>query len=342
MADKPNSKRARRGSGAITLQDVAHLAGVSPITVSRALNSPSQVSQAVRTRVQDAIERTAYVPNRMAGGLASSRSRLIAAVVPSMVFSVFNETIEALNSTLFDAGYQCMLGLTGYSPEREARLLDAVIGRRPDGIFITGIMPPGRSRNRLMAAGIPIVESWDLTPTPMDMLIGFSHQDIGRAVAQYLMGKGKQRLAVVTAGDERAQRRNGAFRDAVHASGLAEVLVHNVGDARTLHAGREALAALMRRQPEVDAIFCSSDLLALGVITEARARNIAVPQQISVMGFGDVPFVGDMVPALSTVQVNGGQIGTLAAQHLMARLQGHAVPQPIMNLGFSIVERESA
>jgi len=150
-----------------------------------------------------------------------------------------------------------MLGLTGYSPEREARLLDAVIGRRPDGIFITGIMPPGRSRNRLMAAGIPIVESWDLTPTPMDMLIGFSHQDIGRAVAQYLMGKGKQRLAVVTAGDERAQRRNGAFRDAVHAGGLTEVLVHNVGDARTLHAGREALAALMRRQPEVDAIFAA-------------------------------------------------------------------------------------
>jgi len=342
MADQPSSKRSRRGSGAITLQDVASLARVAPITVSRALNSPAQVSEAVRVRVQDAIDRTGYVPNRVAGGLASSRSGLIAAVVPSMVFSVFNETIEALNETLFDAGYQFMLGLTGYSQEREARLLDAVIGRRPDGIFITGIMPPGRSRSRLMAAGIPIVESWDLTPTPMDMLIGFSHQDIGRAVAHYLMDKGKRRIAIVTAGDERAQRRNAAFMQTTKASGLAEVVVHNVGDNRTLRAGREALAALISTHPTLDAVFCSSDLLALGVITEARARNIAVPGQLSVMGFGDVPFVADMVPALTTVQVHGGEIGTLAAQHLIARLQGHTVPDPIVNVGFSIVERESA
>ena len=220
MADKSISKRSRRGSGAITLKDIARLAGVAPITVSRALNSPAQVSKEVHSRVQEAIERTAYVPNRMAGGLASSRSRLIAAVVPSMVFSVFNETIEALNGTLFDAGYQLMLGLTGYSEEREALLLDSVIGRRPDGILITGIMPPGRSRSRLIASGIPIVESWDLTPTPIDMLIGFSHQEIGRAVAQFLIKKGKRSFAIVTAGDERAQRRNTAFIDTVRALGL--------------------------------------------------------------------------------------------------------------------------
>lgn len=342
MADKSISKRSRRGSGAITLKDVARLAGVAPITVSRALNSPAQVSKEVHSRVQEAIERTAYVPNRMAGGLASSRSRLIAAVVPSMVFSVFNETIEALNGTLFDAGYQLMLGLTGYSEEREALLLDSVIGRRPDGIFITGIMPPGRSRSRLIASGIPIVESWDLTPTPIDMLIGFSHQEIGRAVAQFLIKKGKRSFAIVTAGDERAQRRNTAFIDTVRALGLDEVAVHNVGDIRTLRAGRAALAALISNQPSIDAIFCSSDLLALGVITEARERKIKVPAQLSVMGFGDVPFVGDMIPALTTVHINGGKIGRLAALHLMASSQGNAVQQPIVNLGFSIVERESA
>ena len=342
MADPLIPKRSRRGSGAITLKDVASLAGVAPITVSRALNSPAQVSKEVLARVQDAVERIAYVPNRMAGGLASSRSCLIAAIVPSMVFSVFNETIEALNGTLFDSGYQLMLGLTGYSVEREALLLESVIGRRPDGIFITGIMAPGRSRSRLIAAGIPIVESWDLTPTPIDMLIGFSHQDIGRAVAQFLMDKGRRSFAIVTAGDERAQRRNTAFIDAVKAHGLDAVAVHNVGDIRTLRAGREALTQLLASQPRLDAIFCSSDLLALGVITEARERKINVPGQLSVMGFGDVPFVADMIPALTTVHINGGQIGTLAARHLMARSQGHTVQHPIVNLGFSIVERESA
>ena len=342
MADKSIPKRSRRGSGAITLKDVARLAGVAPITVSRALNSPAQVSKEVHSRVQEAIERTAYVPNRMAGGLASSRSRLIAAVVPSMVFSVFNETIEALNGTLFDAGYQLMLGLTGYSEEREALLLDSVIGRRPDGIFLTGIMQSSKGRTRLLASGIPVVESWDLTPTPIDMLIGFSHADIGRDVAQFLIAKGRRRFALVCAEDERAMRRTEAFQGAVAKSGFKDVFVDNVGASRTLMSGREALSRILLRAPDVDAVFCSSDLLAMGVLTEALARGIAVPQQLSIVGFGDVPHVANMVPALTTVHINARSIGQQAAEFLIGRAQGLSIKQPIVNVGFSIVERDSA
>ena len=318
------------------------LAGVAPITASRALNTPAQVSEDVLRKVQEAVERTGYVPNRMAGGLASSKSRLIAAVVPSTVFSVFNETIEALNGALFEAGYQLMLGQTGYSAEREELLLESVISRRPDGIFITGIMPPGKARTRLMASGIPVVETWDLTPTPIDMLIGFSHADIGQAVAKYLLEKGKKKFAIVTADDERASRRNKAFVDVVKAQNLEDVTFHNVGDLRTLKSGREALNSVLLKRPDVDAIFCSSDLLALGVLTEARAQNISVPQQISIMGFGDVPFVEDMIPALTTVKINGAEIGRLAAQCLVDRAQGKAVSEHIVDVGFSIVSRESA
>ena len=318
------------------------LAGVAPITASRALNTPAQVSEDVLRKVQEAVERTGYVPNRMAGGLASSKSRLIAAVVPSTVFSVFNETIEALNGALFEAGYQLMLGQTGYSAEREELLLESVISRRPDGIFITGIMPPGKARTRLMASGIPVVETWDLTPTPIDMLIGFSHADIGQAVAKYLLEKGKKKFAIVTADDERASRRNKAFVDVVKAQNLEDVTFHNVGDLRTLKSGREALNSVLLKRPDVDAIFCSSDLLALGVLTEARAQNISVPQQIAIMGFGDVPFVEDMIPALTTVKINGAEIGRLAAQCLVDRAQGKAVSQHIVDVGFSIVSRESA
>ena len=342
MNDKETPKRTRRGSGAITLRDVAVLAGVAPITASRALNTPSQVSDDVLRKVQEAVDRTGYVPNRMAGGLASSKSRLIAAVVPSTVFSVFNETIEALNGALFESGYQLMLGQTGYSSEREELLLESVISRRPDGIFITGIMPPGKARTRLMASGIPVVETWDLTPTPIDMLIGFSHADIGQAVAKYLLEKGKKKFAIVTADDERASRRNKAFVDVVKAQNLEDVTFHNVGDLRTLKSGREALNSVLLKRPDVDAIFCSSDLLALGVLTEARAQNISVPQQISIMGFGDVPFVEDMIPALTTVKINGAEIGRLAAQCLVDRAQGKAVSEHIVDVGFSIVSRESA
>ena len=341
MTDKEPSKRSRRSSGAITLSDVAMLAGVAPITASRAINTPNQVSPDVLRKVQEAVQRTGYVPNRMAGGLASSRSKLIAAVVPSTVVSVFMETIESLNGSLFDAGYQLMLGQSGYSAEREELLLEAIIGRRPDGIFLTGILPPGKARTRLLASGIPVVETWDLTPTPIDMLIGFSHSDIGREVAQFLMQKGYRQFAIVRAEDERADRRTLAFQDALANRGLTPALEVNVGASRSLKSGREAMARILKERPQVEAVFCSSDLLALGVMTEARARQISVPNDIAVMGFGDVPFVADMVPALTTVRINGGLIGTQAAGFLIDRAEGRPVDQRIVDVGFSIVERES-
>lgn len=341
MTEKDNPRRSRRSSGAITLRDVAKLAGVAPITASRVMNTPDQVSPEVRQRVLDAVQRTGYVPNRMAGGLASARSRLIAAVVPSTVMSVFMETIEALNSTLFDAGYQLMLGQSGYSADREELLLEAIIGRRPDGIFITGIMGAGKGRTRLVASGIPVVETWDLTPTPIDMLVGFSHLDIGRAVAQFFVAKGRKRLALVTAEDERAARRAAAFAEAAEQAGLPPVHVVNVGAQRSLRSGRDALARLVDECPEADAVFCSSDLLAVGVATEARARQIAVPGRLAIMGFGDVPFVADMLPALSTVQINGAHIGRLAAQYLMDRAEGREVDPAVVQVDFSIVERDT-
>lgn len=341
MSDKSDTKRSRRGSGAITLRDVAKLAGVAPITASRAVNTPNQVSPEVRQKVLDAVHRTGYVPNRMAGGLASSRSRLIAAVVPSTVMSVFMETIESLNGALFDAGYQLMLGQSGYSAEREELLLEAVVGRRPDGIFLTGIMAPGKGRARLLASGIPVVETWDLTPTPIDMLIGFSHSDIGREVATFLMGKGRRHFAMVQANDERAYRRANAFAETVALSGHHEVFVVDVGASRSLKSGRDAMTRILAEAPNVDAIFCSSDLLALGVMTQARTQGVAVPERMAIIGFGDVPFVADMVPALSTVRINGADIGQQAARFLIERAEGRPVNPRIVDMGFSIVERDT-
>jgi LacI family gluconate utilization system Gnt-I transcriptional repressor len=338
------AKKSRRSSGAITLQDVAKLAGVAPITASRAINKPDSVSAVVLKKVMTAVERTGYVPNRMAGSLASNRSRVIAAVVPSTVMSVFVQTVEVMNNALFDAGYQLMLGQSSYSAEREEALLEAVIGRRPDGIFLAGVLRPGKARARLVAAGIPVVESWDLTQTPVDMLIGFSHLEIGRAVAKYLIDKGRKRFALVTAGDERADRRATAFKQAVAAQGLGEVLTVNVGDSRTLKSGRDALATVLANSPKskpIDCIYCSSDLLAMGVLIEAVARGISVPKTLSVMGFGDFPFGADIEPALSTVRINGADIGRLAARYLIERAEGKSIDKPIVDVGFSIVERAS-
>ncbi len=336
------ARRSRRSSGAVTLHDVAKLAGVAPITASRAVNVPDQVSDDVRRRVTEAIARTGYVPNRLAGGLASTRSRLVAAVVPTISGPVFLETVQSLTEALAERGYQLMLGQAGYAGTREDALLEAIIGRRPDGIVLTGILHSSEGRKRLLASGIPVVETWDLTPTPIDMLVGFSHLEVGRAVAQYLHGRGRRRLAVVAGDDERAKRRLAAFRAEAQALGLPEVQTVMVAAPTTLKSGRTALAQLLGGRAAIDAVFCSSDLLALGVLTEARAQGVAVPQRLAVVGFGDLEFAGDLAPALTTVHIKGAAIGRQAAQFIVDRAEGRPVEQRVVDIGFSIVQRESS
>lgn len=340
-AELAPARRTRRGSGAVTLHDVAKLAGVAPITASRALNTPNQVSAEVLRKVSDAVARTGYVPNLLAGGLASTRSRLVAAVVPTIVGPVFLETVQSLTEALAERGYQLMLGQAGYEGGREDALLEAIIGRRPDGIVLTGIMHSAEGRRRLLASGIPVVETWDLTPTPIDMLVGFSHVEVGRAVAAYLHRKGHRRLAVVAGNDERATRRTDAFRAAARALGLDEPSLVTVPAPTTLKSGRSALAALLRESADINAVFCSSDLLALGVLTEARVQGLQVPRQLAVIGFGDLDFAADLDPALSTVHIKGAAIGRQAARFIVDRVEGREVAERVIDIGFSIVERHS-
>ena len=342
MANSSPSRGRRRGGGGLTLSDVARLAGVSPITVSRALNTPEQLTADTLARVQEAVARTGYVPNRVAGGLASSRSRLVAALVPTVASPVFLETVQAWTDTLDQAGYQVMLGQSGYGETREDALLDAIIGRRPDGVILTGVMHSPEGRRRLAASGIPVVETWDLTPTPIDMLVGFSHEKVGVAVAEYLHFRGSRTPGVVSADDYRAGLRLRAFVETSAKHGIRDVPSELVPTPTTLGAGRKALARLLEARPETDAVFCSSDTLALGVLTEAQARGIKVPDQLRVMGFGDNNFAADTHPALSTVRIDGMAIGRQAARFVIDRVEGRPIPERIIDLGFKLVARASA
>jgi LacI family transcriptional regulator, gluconate utilization system Gnt-I transcriptional repressor len=342
-----DTRRGRRGTGKVRITDVAKLAGVAPITVSRAVNSPESVAPETLRRVREAIDRTGYVPNMLAGGLASSRSRMVAAIVPSISSPVFLQTLEALTDALAEAGYQLMLGQSGYANSREDALLDAIIGRRPDGIVLTGIVRSAHARLRLLGSGIPVVETWDLTATPIDMVVGFSHEKLGAEVAAYLQQTGRRRLAVVSAADDRARQRAKGFADAAARLGVGSTPAGEVASfiapaPGTLGGGRRGLAGLLARHPDIDAVFCSSDMLALGVMTEAQARGISIPAQLAVVGWGDLNFAADVLPPLTTVSVDGAAIGRLAARWIVDRASDLPVGQRVVDVGFSIVRRASA
>jgi LacI family gluconate utilization system Gnt-I transcriptional repressor len=347
MASKPDTDRPRRqtpssrATGSVTLADVAKLAGVSPITVSRVVNRPELVTPDTLAHVQQVIDRTGYVPNLLAGGLASKRTRLVAALVPSITNAIFVEAVQALTDRLWEAGYQVLLGLSGYPATREDALLAAVLSRRPDAIYLTGINHSPEARQRLINAKIPVVETWDMTPTPIDMLVGFSHEQIGEAVARHLLAKGHRKFGMVWADDARALARRQGFLAVLEASGCAEVEAITVPAPSTLALGRQGLARLFDRGARPTAVFCSSDLLAHGALEEGRARGLATPRDLAIMGFGDLDFAEHTVPPLSTVRVDRAAIGRHAAELILGRIEGREPASRVVDVGFEIVDRET-
>ncbi len=346
MSKKPSDRDAPaqrvRGTASATMRDVAALAGVSTMTVSRALSAPGKVDKETLEKVRWAIEQTSYVPNMVAGGLKSRKSRLVAAVVPTLISPVFNETVQSLTETFNAAGYQLILGQSGYEDSCESELVDALIARRPAGIVLTGVIHADDVSRRLVGSGIPVVETWDLTATPIDSLVGFSHEEAARSVCRFLHQRGRRKLAVLAGDDARAKRRTAAFVAAAIEVGLQAPRVHEVPAPATLGSGRRGLRSLMGTDGDLDGLFCSSDLLALGVITEANVMGLGIPGRLSLVGFGDLSFASDLEPALTTVRIDGTRIGREAARCIVDRAENDAAAARLIDVGFSIVERASA
>lgn len=332
---------ASNWSNSVTLKDVAKVAGLSPITVSRALNNPELVRPETIEKVREAVERTGYIPNALAGGLASRRSKLVAAIVPQLYNAMFADTVQGMGDELAAHGYQLLLSFSNYSAEHEDELVSAILSRRPDGIILTGINHTQALRKKLLSASVPVVETWDLTPTPIDMLVGFSHEKIGNEIGRYLLGRGYRHFGVVCADDQRALVRNQGLFDALRRQGIVDVPVSRLPTPTTLALGRRGLQELLATGRAFDAIVCSSDLLAQGVMTEAIRQGLPVPSRLAVMGFGDFEFSAHLFPSLSTVRVDTRKLGEMAASALLARIEGRQLQEKVVDVGFELVARES-
>ena len=331
---------APRAGKAVTIRDVAKVAGVSPITVSRALNNPDLVTPDTLERVRAVVARTGYVPNFLAGSLRSRRSRVIAAVFPQITNSMFADAIQALTDRLRAEGYEVLLGLSSYE-QREDELIAGILGRRPEGIYLTGINHSPQTRRRLIASHIPVVEAWDLTPTPIDMLVGFSHEKAGAAMARHLLAKGHRRIGLVWGKDPRAGVRRRGIEEALAEAGIDAVPASLEPPPGKFQFGREGFADLLRRGERVSAVACSSDPLAQGVVAEAQQRGLRIPEDLAVIGFGDFDFAAHTSPSLTTIAIEKARIGQLAAEALIARIEGREVAERVVDVGFRLVERDS-
>lgn len=327
--------------GAVKIIDVAAAAGVAPMTVSRVLNTPERVSADTRERVQAVIERLGYVPNLIAGGLSSRRSRIIAAIVPTIASPMFSEPVHAFTDTLDQAGYRVMLALSNYRDDGETELIRAMLTRRPDGLLLTGARHGPAVQRLLRDARIPVVEIWDSAEQPADMLVGFDHAELGAAVADFFAAQGHTRFASLAAGDPRGLARRDGFLDRVAAHGGTIIPSAPLRAPSGVADGRRGLGEIAAALGPRAAILCSSDLVAFGAVTEARALGIAVPERLAICGFGDFDVARNSEPAITTVSVDGAAMGRIAAENLLSRMAGGTPPPRIM-VPFRITPRATS
>jgi LacI family transcriptional regulator, gluconate utilization system Gnt-I transcriptional repressor len=327
--------------GTSTISEVAASAGVSTATVSRFFNFPDKLKAKTAQKVQQAVESIGYVPNLLAGGLASSRTRLVAAVIPSITQSIFSSTIQSLTDALANEGYSVMLALTGASDERMQQQLVSIIGRRPDGIILTGSTADPNARRQLRATGISTIETWELPEDPIDLVVGLSHEAVGVAVARHVLASGRKRAFLISAAGVRALARRHGFSRTMMAGGAPEPKAATVVGPTTFGHGRNAIAAHLDSGARPEVIVCSSDWSAHGALEELRRRGIRVPDDIAVIGFGDLEFAADVTPSLTTVKIDGSVIGKQAAKFLMLRAQRKKIDNPVVDIGFSLIVRAS-
>lgn len=325
-----------------TLDDVADHAGVSTATVSRYLNNPSVVALTTAERIKSAIAATGYIPNLLAGGLASSKSKMVAVLIPHLTDSMFNDTIEAMVDELSAAGTTVMLGLTGVSATRTEELIRAALSRRVDAIISSGPITPGIEEMVRRSSSL-FIQIWELPEKPLGLAVGFSHLDAGRDVARFVLSRGYRRPHVVTAEGTRARMRRDGFMEEWRSSGASGLVTETSVDIPSRFGHARRLFADMRRLPEMpDIVVCGSDYLAQGLIVEAHAAGLRVPDNLAVIGFGNSSIAGDMRPTITTVDIDGARIAREAIAVLRRHGAGENLRGQSIDVGFRLIARESA
>ena len=320
-------------------------AGVAPMTVSRALNSPSSVSAALRSQIDEAVTALGYVPNRFAGALASADSRVVSVIVPSLSNAVFIEVIAGIQDVLEAAGYQLLLGNTRYDPERETALVSTLLGWSPAGLIVAGLKHVPRTTTLLRNCGRPVVEMMEYGTRAIDMNVGLSHLKAGHAMGVHLIGRGYRQIGFVggrLGRDYRAMQRFRGLDKALAQAGLSRREPFAHAEDSSAELGGDKLMDALRSDPALDAIFFANDDLAIGALLRAQREGIAVPGRIAIAGFNGFPLGGLTRPALTTIISPRRRIGSTAATMLLARFRGEENTPRRVDLGFELTVRESS
>ena len=306
----------------LTLRDVSEVSGVSEMTVSRVLRNRGDVSAITRAKVLEASKTLGYVPNKIAGALASQKVNLVAVIIPSLSNMVFPEVMMGISDALDRTVLQPVVGVTNYSPEREEKVLYEMLSWRPSGVIIAGLEQSDTSKAMLENSGIPVVQIMDTDGDPIDSAVGISHRRAGRKMAEAILRSGYKNIGFMGTQmplDHRARKRFEGFTQALAKNSIeiADQEFYTGGSA--LVKGREMTAAILTRSPDLDFIYFSNDMIGAGGLLHLRESGIQIPGQIGLAGFNQFEILEGMPQRLATMDSCRFEIGQFAARIVAAR-----------------------
>lgn len=327
----------------VTLDDVARHAGVSPATVSRYLNKPDIVSERTKLKIEKSISATGYVPHAAARALASNKSRMIGAIVPSLDNTLFGHSLEEFHQYISNSGYTMVAASSRYDVEEEREQIIQMVAHGVDALLLVGLSRDDGIYDLLNAKGIPYVINWSIDTTLRHPCIGFDNHDAASKVAQYLLDLGHRDFAMISGrleGNDRAQHRLRGIRETLAEHGIVMPDTSVIQSPFGVKHGQQGFRELMSRDSKPTAIICGSDPFAYGAIFESRIMGIDVPREVSITGFDDTWLAEHLTPALTTLRTPQRRMGVLAAEYLIARLKEKAHPIPAL-LDVELVVRDS-
>ncbi len=301
----------------LTLRDVSEASGVSEMTVSRVLRNKGDVSEETRARVKAAAAKMGYVPNKIAGALASSHVNLVAVIIPSLKNMVFPEVLSGISEILAETELQPVIGVTDYQSDKEEKVLFEMLSWRPAGVIIAGLERSEASRVMLQNAGVPVVEIMDVDGDPIDACVGISHRRAGRKMAETIIAAGYKKIGFMGTKmplDHRARKRFEGFTRTLGKAGIeiADQEFYSGGSA--LLKGREMTQTMLTRSPDLDFLYYSNDMIGAGGLLWMMEQGMDIPGSIGLAGFNAVELLDGLPKRLATMDACRFEIGKHAAE----------------------------
>ena len=328
----------------ISIFDVAKKSGYSTSSVSRAISNPSSLSEKTRNKILLIIKKLGYVHNSLAGSLKSGKSGFIIAIIPTLRDSIFTDYIRAIKDQLRKKGYQLLIGVTDYSLEREEEIIRKFLSYRPEGIITVGTQHTSYTNSILLASKLPIVETWNITDKPLDVVVGFSNFSSGYQITDYLIALKYKKIAFATPDknhmkiENRSKRRLSGYLSRIKEANLKPIIIYYSQPMDHKKCGSEILIQYKKYKSKIDCIICGSEVSGVGFLSNLLFNKFKVPKNIGVAAVGNAEISSLIHPQLTTIDFKAYEIGNIAAENLLSRINNQKIKRRIFDVGIELIK----